>query len=165
MDILYAPWRDAYVRGKSGADSEDQEAPRCPFCIKDVQKKDRDLFVLKRYEHCFVIMNLYPYAAGHLLVVPYRHVAALSDFSSEERAEFFEVASLAAEALTATLQAHGINLGMNLGKAAGAGIPDHLHLHAVPRWIGDTNFLPIVAKTKQISVDLHHLYDRLLKAF
>jgi ATP adenylyltransferase len=111
------------------------------------------------------MMNLYPYNAGHLLILPYRHIAQISDMSVEERAEFFEVVSHAVTIVTKVVDAHGANVGMNLGKAAGAGIPDHLHLHIVPRWVGDSNFLPVIGKTKQISVDLFALYGRLVEAF
>jgi len=164
MDILYAPWRNAYV-AKTGTGGGPVVKPQCPFCIKERGESDAQMFLVKRYQHCFVMMNLYPYNAGHLLVLPYRHVAQLSDLTLEERAEFFEVMSHAVTTITKVVNAHGTNVGMNLGKAAGAGVPDHLHLHIVPRWIGDSNFLPVIAKTKQISVDLFALYGRLVEAF
>lgn len=109
----------------------------------------------------FVIMNLYPYTSGHLMVVPYRHSSELSALTPEESAEFMELAGRSMEALKKGIQPQGFNLGMNLGRAAGAGVAGHLHLHVVPRWAGDANFMPVVGRTKVFSVGLQKIYNLL----
>ena len=128
-------------------------------------KEDEKRFVLRRFKHCFVMLNLYPYNAGHLLIVPYLHEGQLSGLSSEARFELAELTMLSSQILRDELNAQGINIGMNLGRAAGAGIPSHVHQHVLPRWEGDTNFLATLADTKQISFDLHEIYKKLRPAF
>ena len=127
---------------------------------------DEQRFIIKRLRHCFVMLNRFPYNGGHLLVIPYEHRSLLTDFPPEALHELMEVAALATALLTQELGAQGFNLGINVGGvAAGGSIPEHLHLHVLPRWAGDTGFLTTLADTKPISVDLPELYQRLTKAF
>jgi ATP adenylyltransferase len=164
LNILYAPWRDKYINRCSEKKSEQHEA--CVFCeIWTVQDRDDETYVLARYRHVMVVLNTYPYAGGHLLVIPGDHISDLDLCSIEVRSEIIEVISAASLILKKILGAQGVNIGINAGKAAGAGIPDHLHVHLVPRWAGDTNFLPVIGQTKQISVDLRRVYDQLKKPF
>lgn len=161
MEKLYAPWRSPYANGlKKGESPED-----CVFCVQCNENNDEKFFILKRFAHVYVALNLYPYNAGHLLVLPYAHVKDLSALAPAVRAELMEVVTNSTEILKDILKTEGINIGLNLGRAAGAGLPGHLHMHIVPRWVGDTNFLPIIADTKQISVDLIKLYKTLKTAF
>lgn len=154
MESLYAPWREAFIKG---------EKPRgCIFCPEAVAKND---LVLHRGEKCFVIMNLYPYAGGHLLVVPNRHVANLEDLQAEERQELFDLLAKSTEILKQELKPEGFNIGINLGQAAGAGVRDHLHIHLVPRWVGDTNFMPLLGAVRVISEDLIKLRERLVARY
>lgn len=164
MDILYAPWRDKYV--KKSIKKNEIKCIECVFCEKfEGNVSDEEALILKRTKRCIVVMNLYPYNSGHLLVLPLEHVPELSDLSKDVRSELFELTNLSISVLQKTLKAEGINAGLNLGRASGAGIPKHLHLHVVPRWQGDTNFLPIIAETKQISVDMKRIYDELKVVF
>jgi ATP adenylyltransferase len=165
MNYLYAPWRNQYVRSTDAGKSEDSLPKDCPFCVQYAARKDDHYFILKRTEHHFIMMNAYPYNAGHLLIITNHHVAHLEDLSRPARADFFELATGAATLLKKVLHAQGINIGLNLGRAAGAGIPAHLHLHVLPRWIGDTNFLPVFGETKQVGVDFKELYEQLKEPF
>ena len=162
MKKLYAPWRAPYV---TKPDKEKKSSKKCIFCEKINSKDDKKDFILARYPHCFIMMNLYPYNAGHLMIVPNKHTKDLKKLSSEERIEIMHALNEAIEALNKTLKPDGINVGINIGKAAGAGIPKHLHIHVVPRWEGDTNFMPITAETKHISADLNKIYAQLKKQF
>ena len=151
---LWTPWRMAYVGGS--AKSED-----CVFCAAAAGADDVSSLILHRGEHAFVIMNLYPYNTGHLMVVPYEHASDLAALSVAARHELIELASAFATGLREVLGCEGLNLGMNLGSAAGAGIADHLHQHLVPRWIGDANFMPLVAGTKVLPELLPATYGKL----
>ncbi len=162
MEKLYAPWRNVYVAGDKKTEHTAQE---CVFCVQCNENNNEKHFILKRYAHVYVALNLYPYNAGHLLVLPFAHVKELSALSAQVRAELIEVVSLSAEILTTALKAEGINIGLNLGSTAGASLPNHLHMHILPRWTGDTNFLPTLAETKQISVDLMKIYQTLKAEF
>ena len=165
MDILYAPWRSTYVKkNKSHTAAQNTENP-CPFCVAGMSTDDAKAFVLRKSEHTLVMLNLYPYNAGHILIVPRAHARTLNDVSSETRREMMELMNSSIELLTSVLQATGINSGFNLGDAGGASIPEHLHIHVLPRWLGDTNFLPLLAHTKQISIDLIELYQQLKPHF
>lgn len=162
MKQLYAPWRSNYTLGGSGK----KNGNGCPFCVQAADTNDAEHFIIKRYKHCFVMLNLYPYNAGHLMVIPYQHTGQLPELSKEAHHEIIEVVSHAVTILQTTLKAEGLNIGFNFGgKAAGGSIPEHLHLHVIPRWLGDTNFLVTLADTKPISVDLQQMYQRLQKAF
>ena len=166
MDRLYAPWRSAYAGTTVRAKEEDASAQECIFCAHTKEpERDEERFILRRFTHTFVMLNLYPYNAGHLLVVPVAHEPQLDGLSHEARTELMELTMHSATIGRDLLEAHGVNIGMNLGKAAGAGIPSHLHQHVLPRWAGDTNYLPLLAGTKQISFDLREMYERLRAAF
>lgn len=167
MNYLYAPWRDKYVNKKADKKNIGDstiEKP-CVFCTKLSENNDTQNFILKRFKHNAIILNLYPYNAGHLMVIPLEHKKRPLDLSPEARAEFMELTSKGIEILEQDLGANGINVGLNLGKAAGAGVPMHLHMHVIPRWEGDTNFMPIIAQTKPISLDLNLVYQDLKPLF
>jgi len=132
-DYLYSPWRLQYIL------SEKEKG--CIFCIKPHEKDDQKNLILYRSSLSFVIMNLYPYNNGHLVVVPNKHVSRLNDLSKEEYSDLFELVILTEKVLTNVYHSDGFNIGLNLGKAAGAGIAEHLHVHVVPRWNGDSNFM------------------------
>jgi ATP adenylyltransferase len=158
LNFLYAPWRKKYT---DSLDPRHKKSSHCIFCTHFAHDNDADNFILKRFTYCIVMLNLYPYNEGHLLIVPKKHASHLYDIDAEARAELIELASALAELLKTIKHAHGINIGMNLEKAAGAGIPEHLHMHVLPRYNGDTNFLPIIGNAKQISYDLIALYHEL----
>jgi ATP adenylyltransferase len=162
--MLYAPWRDKYINSCSQKLNKSGEC--CVFCeIWNAKGKDEETYVLARYKHAMVLLNAYPYSGGHLLVVPSAHVSDLDACSAEVRSEIMEIVSASCAILKKELCAMGVNIGMNIGKSAGAGIPNHIHVHLVPRWEGDTNFLPIIGKVKQISVDLERVYNQLKEPF
>jgi ATP adenylyltransferase len=147
MDRLWSPWRLAYVTGATG-----EKSSACVFC--DAAAHSRDELVLIRGEWSFVILNLYPYNNGHLMVVPNRHAPNLATLSADEQAELMRLTRHAEIALTEAYAPHGINVGINLGKSAGAGVLDHLHVHLVPRWNGDTNFMTAIGDTRVLPEDL-----------
>jgi ATP adenylyltransferase len=138
-DPLWAPWRLEYVQG--GADTDG-----CIFCAAAADE-GHDL-VVRRGERAYAIMNLYPYSNGHLMVAPYRHLAGPGELDEAERAEMWRLLDEAVRALTGAMSPHGFNAGINIGRVAGAGVEGHLHLHVVPRWNGDTNFMPVLADVK-----------------
>jgi ATP adenylyltransferase len=140
MERLWAPWRLEYIKR---ADEEQG----CIFCAA-VEALDEDGLVVRRGEHAFVLLNKFPYASGHVMVAPYRHVAEFGELTDEEALELHRLAQQALEALAAAYQPQGYNLGWNLGRVAGAGVLDHVHQHVVPRWGGDTNFMPVLADVK-----------------
>jgi ATP adenylyltransferase len=142
LQRLWATWRMKYV---SGLESEDGA---CVFCEIPRMKDGPGNLVLHRGTTAYIVLNLYPYNSGHAMVVPYRHVDKLAGLSDEERREMLELAAVLETALAERMRAQGFNLGMNLGRVGGAGIPGHVHLHLVPRWLGDTNFMPVIGETK-----------------
>ena len=154
---LWAPWRMEYIRAPKGG--------VCVFCEALAAGDDPGRLVLHRGERVFAILNRYPYTAGHLMVVPNRHVGALEDLSADEVGELWAVAVQAKRALDAAFRPDGYNLGINLGPAAGAGVKDHLHLHVVPRWGGDTNFMPVLGEVHVISQHLDEIYESLVPGF
>ena len=162
MKQLYAPWREQY---SSSIAAQGEQAHSCGFCREFDEHSDDKHFILKRFKHMIVMLNLYPYNAGHLLILPIAHLAHLEELPQEARYELIELTAHSTTIVKKVLGCHGINIGMNLGKAAGAGIPSHLHLHVLPRFTGDTNFLPVLADTKQISFDLKKMYERLKPSF
>lgn len=155
-DIIWAPWRMQYIMTAT-ADSK----AKCIFCEKPSEGEDAKNYIIARLRHTFVILNIYPYNNGHLMVVPYRHVAWLSQLSDEELCELMHATRLCEEALSELLRPDGFNIGLNLGRIAGAGIEQHLHIHIVPRWSGDTNFMPVIADTKVIPESLEQTYAKL----
>lgn len=161
FDRLWTPHRMAYVTGERP--SEDA-GDGCPFCAAP-DKDDAEGLVVHRGTTCFVVMNLFPYNAGHVLVCPYRHVSLYIDLTDEETAEFTALTKAAIRALQATSNPHGFNLGMNQGAVAGAGVAAHLHQHVIPRWGGDMNFLPIIAQTKALPILLEDARAALVAAW
>jgi len=153
MNALWAPWRMEYILGPKDGE--------CFLCAAARSNDDRACRVVRRGEVCFALLNRYPYNNGHLMVAPYRHVRALAEMTPAERLELMELASDLVERLRATIRPEGFNLGLNLGKVAGAGLESHLHLHIVPRWNGDTNFMPVLADTKVIPQALDELWATL----
>ncbi len=157
---IWAPWRLAYVKDAS-KDAEEQ----CIFCAKPGADDDRGNLIVHRGERCFVILNLFPYTNGHLMVAPYEHIATLQQLSPEAIAEMMALAQRAMARLEEVYDPHGYNVGINQGRAAGAGVEHHIHLHVVPRWGGDTNFMPVIADTKVMPQTLEQSYDALAGAF
>lgn len=157
LERLYTPWRLAYVTGAS-------KSSDCVFCAA-LANEDADPLIVFRGSTCFVILNLFPYNNGHLMVVPKRHVGNLADTSGEERAELMELTRVAEIALTEAYGPHGMNVGINLGKPAGAGVPGHLHMHVVPRWNGDTNFMTVVGQTRVLPEELPSTGNKLRPIF
>lgn len=160
---MWAPWRMAYV-GREHAAAEDDE-PACVFCSASQQVDDARAYVLHRARRAFVIMNLYPYNNGHLMVVPYEHRASLRDLDAETVAELMTLAQRSQDVLEQTMRPHGFNIGINQGRAAGAGIVDHVHLHLVPRWVGDTNFMPVLGDVRVMPQHLDETYALLRPHF
>ncbi len=157
MDTLWAPWRLDFILS---------EKPKgCVFCTLPSETNDKDNLILWRGEHCYVIMNRYPYNSGHLMVVMNKHTDSLHGLTKGEQNELIWATGECVRILKATLGAHACNCGMNLGHDAGAGIVGHLHMHAVPRWQGDTNFFPVIANTKSLPEYLAKTYEKLHPAF
>ena len=156
MSLLWAPWRKAYIRP-----SKAKKSKGCLFCRVLREKSDRRNLILKRSLFSFAILNLYPYNAGHVMIVPKRHVKKLSQLSPKEKLDWLELASEITGVIEKKMKPQAMNLGMNLGCPAGAGIPGHMHLHIVPRWNGDTNFMPVIGKTKVISESMESIYKTL----
>ena len=164
MKRLYAPWRSSYTR--TIEHQKIKTAGTCILCsIGAEPQQDEKNFVLKRFECTYLMLNLYPYNGGHLLIIPYQHAPRLDQLSAQTRTEIMEVANDALKLLTQELAPDGFNLGINMAsKAAGGSIPEHIHMHVLPRWNGDTSFLPTLAATKPISEDLQALYKQLKQA-
>jgi len=157
MEQLWAPWRLEYIQSP--------EDDGCIFCVDEESADDQKRLIVVRGEHSYVIMNRYPYSNGHLMVSPYRH---LSDTAELERHEVLEIHQLMVRSqsvLRDICASQGFNVGWNIGPAAGAGIADHIHMHIVPRWVGDSNFMPILADTRVIPQHLETTYSLLAKAF
>jgi ATP adenylyltransferase len=156
MKYLWAPWRMDYILKK--------KKKGCFFCQKLKEKKDVKNLILYQGEHVFVIMNKYPYTNGHLMVVPKRHCLDLEELDHNELREIFDLLKASAQVLKTSLRPHGFNIGMNIGKVGGAG-EGHLHFHIVPRWAGDTNFMPVLGKTKIVPEYLEKTYQKLYSTF
>jgi len=153
-DILYAPWRDEYVAGKKMDD--------CVFChISQHSDEDEDLLVLYRDEFCFMVMNRYPYTPGHFMIIPHQHTDKLEELPEETWLHISALAQKGVRLLKEGFGAHGVNIGMNLGDAGGAGIAQHIHLHLVPRWQSDTNFITSIAQTRVYSTDFVKIYQKI----
>jgi ATP adenylyltransferase len=157
VDVLWSPWRYDYITGSGPARSSG-----CVFCgILNGSASDEEKFILKRAEFNFVILNIYPYATGHLLIVPYAHIAELSEIDKQTSDEMMDITKSSQRALGEVYQPEGFNVGMNLGKSAGAGVAEHLHMHVLPRWSGDVNFMTSVAQTRTIPEDLRTTFEKL----
>jgi len=155
MKHLFSPWRSDYINLKQPAG--------CFLCRAVGQKRDMENLLLSRGEQSFIIMNRFPYNNGHILIAPYRHTGDMTRLTADEAGEMFALLQHATRILKRELKPDGFNVGMNLGRVAGAGLADHLHLHVVPRWHGDTNFMPTLADTKVISEALDATWRRLRK--
>ncbi|MDD2385087.1 MAG: HIT domain-containing protein [Sulfurospirillaceae bacterium] len=153
MEYLYAPWRDTYFKEKVDG---------CVFCnLSNHPHLDTMHHVLYRDEICFIVMNRYPYSAGHFMVIPHYHTDALENLDEQAWLHMSHIIQQCVKMLKIGLEAQGVNLGMNLGKSAGAGIAEHIHYHIIPRWIGDTNFITTVANTRVYSTDFEKIYQTL----
>jgi ATP adenylyltransferase len=156
MDYLFTPWRMEYIRSS--------KKDGCIFCDMLESPSDRQALVLHRSRHAFLVLNRYPYNNGHFMSVPYRHVDTFEDLTPEETADVMALVTLGMKTLRRAYNPEGFNIGANVGKVAGAGVKDHVHMHVVPRWNGDTNFMPLFAETRVIPQTLEGAYDELKKA-
>ena len=159
MDYLWSPWRFKYM--EEAAQGKQAE---CFFCEAAKSTRDEETLVVKRGKMMFAILNRYPYTSGHLMIVPYAHVAELHLCDAEALKEMMELAQRVEAAFHTSYKPDGMNLGMNLGRAAGAGVAGHLHLHMLPRWIGDTNFMTVTSETRVQPEELQTTYEKLRKA-
>jgi ATP adenylyltransferase len=157
LEHLWSPWRLAYITGGASPGG-------CVFC-QALADPDADTLIVHRGPTCFVILNLFPYNNGHLMVIPNRHIASLAAATPAERSELIELTTAAEMALTEAFAPHGFNLGINLGKPAGAGILDHVHMHVVPRWNGDSNFMTVIGQTRVLPEELPDTAARLRPIF
>ncbi|MDD3049842.1 MAG: HIT domain-containing protein [Candidatus Cloacimonetes bacterium] len=153
MQVIYSPWRLKYILSAKEKD--------CIFCVKPAEKKDKEHFIVARSQMSFVILNLFPYNNGHIMVVPNKHIASLTDLSPEELTDLFSLVRDSEIILRKVYNPEGINIGMNLGKAAGAGIDEHLHVHLVPRWSGDVNFMTSINAVRVIPESFESAYEKL----
>lgn len=165
MKFLYVPWRSNYVKADQKTKKENADPQDCTFCTKLIELEDEKNIILARFKCNSVFLNLYPYNTGHLLIIPNKHVKNLHDLDKNERSELMELINQSINIIEQELKPEGFNIGMNLGKSSGAGIPSHLHMHIIPRWLGDTNFLPLIADVKMISFDLLKIYSNLKPKF
>ena len=157
MDYLFTPWRFAYLSnvGKTAG---------CVFC-EQVKLEDREARIIHRGENCFIILNAFPYTSGHVMIVPYEHIDELQKLPPAAATEMMALSQRMERALRSTYKPGGINLGMNIGAAAGAGVAGHIHMHVLPRWIADSNFVTVVAETRVLPEDLETTWERLKKQF
>ena len=161
MERMWSPWRMEYIRAAKEATPDDG----CIFCDLPREGDDAKARILVRGEHAFVLLNSFPYNPGHLMVAPFRHTGEFGALLPEEHGDIDMLISASIEALQGEMEPHGYNLGMNLGRVAGAGIPDHLHWHVVPRWNGDTNFMPVIGQTRVLPELLEETYTKLRPRF
>jgi ATP adenylyltransferase len=157
MKALWAPWRMEYILG--------EKEKYCIFCVKPLEKNDRDNLVLYRDKNVFVIMNKYPYNNGHLMVVPYFHASSFEGLDDDTLQDLMQITKYCVDCLTAAFHPEGFNIGINIGKAAGAGIEEHLHMHIVPRWGGDSNFMAVIDEVRIIPEHILETYDKLYPIF
>lgn len=156
MDRLWSPWRSQFIQAHSAGDDES------PFTRAwESPDKDRENFLLHRGERAFIILNRFPYNAGHLLVVPVRRTGDFLELDEEESAEIMRLVRLGVEIVTRAMKPHGLNVGLNIGRTGGAAFDDHVHVHIVPRWNGDTNFMPVLAETRVISESMERVFEEL----
>jgi ATP adenylyltransferase len=164
VDLLWSPWRYDYITG--GDSKPAPETTGCIFCdLLSSPAPDEEKFILHRAGHNFVILNVYPYITGHLMVVPFGHVASFCELSKEVSDELSDLTKQAQSILAEVYRPHGFNIGMNLGRAAGAGVAGHLHQHVLPRWLGDANFMTTVGQTRTIPEDLTTTFSKLRGRF
>jgi len=158
VDYLYTPWRYAFVTGAEKADG-------CLFCSKLQEGDDRKALIVHRAHHCFVILNAYPYTCGHVMVVPYLHVEELGKLPEAHAAEMMALTQRMEGILRRLYRPDGVNLGMNIGKAAGAGVAGHIHMHVLPRWIADANFMSVIGETRVLPESLDQTWSRIHEQF
>jgi ATP adenylyltransferase len=158
MEHLWSPWRYRYIAAAEGEKG-------CVFCRALSRGDDRASLIIHRARRNFVILNLFPYTSGHLMIVPYSHTASLKEVDEATTAEMMELAKQAQRAIEAEYRPDGFNIGLNLGRAAGAGVAEHIHLHVVPRWAGDANFVSVVGETRVLPEELETTFERLKKHF
>ncbi|QQE14009.1 HIT domain-containing protein [Planctomycetota bacterium] len=172
---LWAPWRISYIKSLETEDDQSKRHTsggpnpnRCFLCgASDVdltEQQQKDQLVLHRGTHCLLMLNRYPYSNGHILVAPFDHVADIADMTNEQRSEMMELTNVANKAVRIAMNPQGVNIGINLGRCAGAGVPGHVHMHIVPRWHGDVNFMEVVGDVRVIPQSLQESYDMLLEA-
>jgi ATP adenylyltransferase len=158
MDRLWTPWRYSYIQRASSDDA-------CIFCEKAAQNRDAENLIVFRGERNFILLNAYPYTSGHVMIAPYEHVATLEAAAPETLAEMMRLTRATESKLRAVYRPKGMNLGMNIGECAGAGVAGHIHMHVLPRWPGDANFMTVVGETRVLPEDLQTTYSKLSKAF
>ncbi len=158
MKRIFTPWRMKYIKSNKQGDG-------CIFCSVIEQNNDETNYLIHRGKYAFVILNKYPYTSGHLMVVPYQHSEILSDLNKLTRSEMMELVNKASHIVKEVYEPEGFNIGINMGSAAGAGIADHIHIHVVPRWFGDTNFIPVIGDTRLIPEELDVTYKHIKAAW
>lgn len=162
MKNLWSPWRSQYIDSFKSDDNKNE----CIFCaVKDLSPEDNQNLIVKKSSHTFSMLNLYPYNNGHTMIIPYRHTGELDELTVDESNDIMNELKLIKAALTEIFKPHGFNIGANLGRVSGAGIEDHIHFHIVPRWNGDTNFMPVLGEVKIISEDLLVTKSKMKKYF
>jgi ATP adenylyltransferase len=157
MKVLWAPWRMEYILS--------EKEKECLFCTKPKEEKDRENLILFRSKRSYVIMNKYPYNNGHLMVVPYLHTSSFDGLSDEDMLDLIKITKFSVECLKSAFYPEGFNIGINIGEAAGAGIEEHLHIHIVPRWVGDSSFMAVLSEVNVIPQHILETYDRLYPVF
>jgi ATP adenylyltransferase len=158
MDYLWTPWRYAYIIGE-------KEGQGCIFCGKDNDPDDRKSWIVHRGIHCYVCLNAYPYTSGHVMILPYEHIDELQKLPREAAHEMMDLCQLTETVLRSLYRPDGINLGMNIGSAAGAGVAGHIHMHVLPRWIADANFMTVVSETRVLPEELETTWERMREGF
>jgi len=160
VDILWTPWRYAYI--KSGSDEKNDQQESCVFCsIQNNDGDDESKFILHRAEHNFIVLNIFPYISGHLLIVPYSHLGELDELPKTATDEMMELTKRSQTIIRDEYHPHGFNIGINIGRSAGAGVASHIHLHILPRWTGDANFMSTVGETRVLPEELSTTFERL----
>jgi ATP adenylyltransferase len=158
MEYLWSPWRYDYIASVA------RKPATCVFCVGEDPDLDKERLILFRGTYNFIILNLFPYTSGHLMIAPYAHIAELHQATPEQTADMMELCRRAVQAIQRVYRPEGFNIGMNLGHCAGAGVREHLHLHVVPRWVGDSNFVTIIGETRVLPEELHVTLRRLSEA-
>jgi ATP adenylyltransferase len=165
MDHLWSPWRSQYILSASEA-AVSRSTEECFLCTAyQKPEHDAETFVVARFAECYAILNRYPYNAGHLLIAPNAHIGELHALPASTYHDMMSAVRIAERALVSAMRCHGMNIGINLGHSAGAGVPGHLHIHLVPRWNGDANFMPVIADVKLVSEAIHDTYSKIVHAF
>ena len=165
MEILWSPWRSKYIQGFKDEKPSDIEKV-CFFCeATDYPERAKELLVVERRELCFAMLNRYPYNNGHLMVAPFRHIGNLDELTDEELVAMMKLVKSSVKALDTHCKPHGYNIGINMGRVSGAGVPGHIHIHIVPRWNGDTSFISVLSDTKVVSQSIEETQEQLSAIF